>query len=355
VAVFALAEMWCTFQFRPSLIKLQQMQTKNTPSRRIVFLAYSQVVLLDLAGPWSVFHLANELCQSANKPYQIEVVTPVAGLQVETCGGLGLVAHRSIEACKGPIDTLVVPAAFGFEFNLNTLQTFRRLADRSRRVVSICGGAFLLAAAGLLDGRKATTHWRCCEDLAKRYPEITVEPDAIFVKDGNVYTSAGVTAGMDLALALAEEDLGRDTALSLAQNLVMFVRRPGGQTQFSVALEAQKAERQPLKELLAWITDHPAEDLSVETLAERVEMSPRNFSRVFRREIGKTPARFIEKLRLEVARQKLEESNATLEEIARGCGFGGYNSMRRSFLRILKVTPSDYRLRFRKDEHETDS
>jgi transcriptional regulator GlxA family with amidase domain len=316
-------------------------------SKRIVFIAYPQVVLLDLTGPWSVFHLANEMSPSPTKPYELELVTPFTGLKVESSEGLSLNAHRSIASCKGPIDTLIVPAAYGIDFNLELLQTFRRLANRSRRVVSVCGGAFVLAASGLLDGRRATTHWRCCEELSTRYPSVNVEPDAIFVKDGNIYTSAGVTAGMDLALALVEEDLGRDLALTLAQNMVMFVRRPGGQTQFSIALESQKSEREPLRDLLTWATEHPAADLSVEAMAQRIQMSPRNFSRVFRQEMGNTPARFVERMRLDIARQKLEETDVTLDEVSRKCGFAGYNSMRRAFVRLLKVTPSDYRLRFR--------
>jgi transcriptional regulator GlxA family with amidase domain len=175
---------------------------------------------------------------------------------------------------------------------------------------------------------------------------VNVQPDAIYVKDGNTYTSAGVTAGIDLALALVEEDLGRAMALNCARHLVVFMRRPGGQSQFSATLESQQAERNSLVELIAWATDHPASDLSVEAMAARVHMSLRNFSRVFRDEVGQTPAAFVEKLRVEAARRHLEETDDSLDAIARACGFGSADTMRRSFHRVVKVAPSDYRERF---------
>ena len=220
------------------------------------------------------------------------------------------------------------------------------MAPRVRRIGSVCTGAFVLAAAGLLDGRRATTHWQLCPRLARDHPAVAVEDDPIFVRDGNVYTSAGVTAGMDLALALVEEDHGHDAAMRIARHLVMFVRRPGGQSQFSAALDLQAAERRPIRDLQAWIAGHPSGDLSVEALAARAHMSPRNFARVFRDEVGQTPARFVERVRVEAARRLLEESGAGLERVARECGFGGADSMRRSFLRVLRVAPSEYRGRF---------
>jgi transcriptional regulator GlxA family with amidase domain len=199
----------------------------------------------------------------------------------------------------------------------------------------------------LLDGRRATTHWEWCATLAKRYPKVAVAADPIFVKDGNVYTSAGVTAGMDLALALVEEDHGRDVALEVARQLVMFLRRPGGQSQFSAQLAVQTADREPLRELQAWITEHPDGDCSVPALARRVAMSPRNFARVFTREVGMTPARFVESVRIEAARRRLEESVHGVESVAASCGFGTAESMRRAFLRTLRVPPAAYRHRFR--------
>lgn len=320
-----------------------------TQPRRVVFLAFPQTVLLDLAGPWDVFNGANLFSGRSPQPYSLELVAISDGAQVETAGGPTLVGRQCAAACRGRIDTLVVPAAFGLEAldDRADIRHVRRLARNSRRVVSVCGGAFILAAAGLLDGRLVTTHWRYCDDLARLYPKVTVEPDQIFVRDGNTYTSAGVTAGMDLALALVEEDLGRQLALTVAQNLVMFVRRPGGQTQFSAALESQRAERDALRELLAWAVDHLNEDLSVETMAAKAHMSPRNFARIFYKEVGQTPARHVERLRVDAARLILEESEGDHGDVARRCGFGSVNSMRRSFLRVLKVAPSDYRKRFR--------
>lgn len=321
-------------------------------SRRIVFLAFPQVVLLDLIGPWDVFFLANTLCDNKTPPYELELVSGDDSAAIHSCGGISMASHRTATGCRGNIDTLIVPAA-GMNSQsqppVHALSVLRRLASRSRRVVSICGGAMLLASAGLLDGKQATTHWRGADELAARFPNVDVQPDSIFVKDGNVYTSAGVTAGIDLALALVEEDFGRAMALNCARNLVVFMRRPGGQSQFSATLESQHTERNTINELIAWASDNPSKNLSVEAMSERVHMSLRNFSRVFRREVGQTPAAFVEKLRVEAARRRLEETDEPLESIALGCGFGSADSMRRSFNRILNVAPSDYRRRFSSD------
>jgi transcriptional regulator GlxA family with amidase domain len=318
-------------------------------TRRIVFLVFPQLVLLDLIGPWEVFHVANLLAGGKVLPYHLELVSGDDSPAVHSHGGISLLSQRTAKSCRGPIDTLVVPASDPEQkaiLSQRSLFVLRRLAGRSRRVVSICGGAFPLAAAGLLDGKRATTHWLVTAALAARYPSVEVEPDAIFVKDGNVYTSAGVTTGIDLALALVEEDLGRPLALNCARHLVMFMRRPGGQSQFSVTLESQHSERDPLNDLIAWATDNPAADLSVEAMAERVHMSVRNFARVFRRDVGQTPAAFVEKLRVDAARRMLEDTSDALEGIAAACGFGSADSLRRSFQRVVKVAPSDYRLRF---------
>lgn len=318
-------------------------------SRRIVFLAFPRVVLLDLIGPWEVFNLANALAGEKTPPYDLQLVSGDDSPAIDSCGGISMASHRTANSCRGAIDTLMVPAA-GMTLQLqppaHSLRVLRRLAGRSRRIVSICGGAMLLAAAGLLDGKKATTHWRAANELAFHFPSIDVQPDSIFVKDGNVYTSAGVTAGIDLALALVEEDLGRTIALHCARYLVVFMRRPGGQSQFSATLESQQAERNSINELIAWVTDNLDSDLSVESMADRVHMSLRNFSRVFRRETGQTPAALVERLRVEAARRRLEETDEPLETIAAACGFGSADSMRRSFHRVVKVAPSDYRRRF---------
>jgi transcriptional regulator GlxA family with amidase domain len=210
----------------------------------------------------------------------------------------------------------------------------------------VCTGAFLLARAGLLDGRSATTHWAACAALARNYPTVHVDPDPIFVRDGNVYTSAGVTAGIDLALALVEEDLGAAAALEVARNLVLFVRRPGGQAQFSATLAGQAAVRPGIRELQAWISEHLDADLSVPALAERAFMSPRNFARVFAQQVGSTPGAFVESVRVERARTLLETTDLQVEEIARACGFGTVETMRRAFGRRVRVSPSEYRERF---------
>jgi len=218
---------------------------------------------------------------------------------------------------------------------------------RARRLVSVCTGAFLLAEAGLLDRRRVTTHWAYCATLAARFPEITVDPDPIFVTDGNVTTSAGVTAGIDLALALVEDDLGRDAALDIARHLVVFLRRPANQAQFSTQLAAQLADREPLREVQRWITDHPAADLSVETLARRASLSPRQFARAFAAEVGMPPGGYVDRVRLETARRRMEDTADAVEETARLCGYGTPEAMRRAFMRALGVSPAEYRRRFR--------
>lgn len=330
--------------------KVRHSKKTRTGPRRVVFLAFQHVVLLDLVGPWEVFNLANTLVGGASAPYRLELLSGNGATAIHSHGGLSLASGRAAKRCRGAIDTLVIPAADPIEKkppSRSDLATLRRLAEQSRRVASICGGAFLLAAAGLLDGRKATTHWLVSQDLARLFPNIDVQPDAIYVKDRNIYTSAGVTAGIDLALALVEEDLGREMALDCARHLVMFMRRPGGQSQFSTTLESQRCQRDPINDLIAWAADHPSADLSVESMAERTHMSPRNFARVFRKEVGVTPAAFVERLRVDAARHCLEGGGQPLEGIARDCGFGSADSMRRSFQRVVKVAPSDYRERFR--------
>jgi transcriptional regulator GlxA family with amidase domain len=295
-----------------------------------------------VAGPAEVFAAAGD-------EYRVEIVAPAAGM-VRASSGLALWADATLAEVRGPIDTLVVAGGEGTRtvmLDEAFVGDIRRLAPASRRVASVCSGAFVLAAAGLLDGRRATTHWGWCDVLAAAFPTVTVESDRIFVRDGDVWTSAGVTAGIDLALAMVEDDVGRDVALAVARRLVVFLKRPGGQSQFSAQLAGQLAERQPLSDLQVWITDHIADDLSVERLAERTAMSVRNFSRTFSREVGLTPARFVERARVDGARRLLEESSASVDEIAVRCGFGTSETMRRTFLRSLHVTPTDYRRRFR--------
>ena len=307
---------------------------------------------VDVIGPLEVFASASALAaRGSSRPpaYTTEVVAPVAG-PVETQSGIAVVARRALGGVRDGVDTLLVAGGLGTRTALDDralIGGIRRLAPRVRRLGSVCSGSFLLAEAGLLDGRRATTHWMWCDSLAQRYPRVQVDPDPIFVRDGNVWTSAGVTAGMDLALALVEDDLGRDIALHTARQMVLFLRRPGGQSQFSAQLAAQAADRQPLRELQAWIVDHPDADCSVPALAHRVAMSPRNFARVFLREIGLTPAHYVERVRVEAARRRLEDSTDGVDAIAASCGFGTAETMRRTFLRHVRVAPSDYRTRFR--------
>ncbi len=321
---------------------------------RVAILVYPGVDLLDVAGPSEVFSAARRAVAASGGRggYSVEILSNSRHLAIETDSAVSLLAHQSYIGFREPIDTLLVAGGQGSTDAANDralLRWLRRMAPRVRRLGSVCTGAFVLAAAGLLDGRQATTHWKCCRELALQYPQITVDPDPIFIRDGNVITSAGVTAGMDLALALVEEDFGRAAALWIARHLVLFARRPGGQSQFSVLLELQAADREPLRELQTWIAEHLDQDLTVERLAERVHMSPRNFARVFQRQVGWTPARFVERLRVEAARRRLEESSAGLAQLARECGFGSADSLRRSFARILRVAPADYRHRFRPD------
>jgi transcriptional regulator GlxA family with amidase domain len=314
--------------------------------RRVVIVAFPGVQTLDVTGPAEVLRAATKLHPPG---YEVTVVAPEEGpLRTST---VTMVPDVSINACRFPIDTLIVAGGTGTrraEDDEALIDWLRKAASRSRRVTSVCTGAFLLAKAGLLDGRRATTHWASCADLAQRYPAVGVEPDPIFVRDGNVATSAGVTAGMDLALALVEEDLGREVALEAARWLVLFLKRPGGQAQFSAQLAAQTADRAPLRELQAWIPDHLGEDLSVPALARRAAMSERNFARAFRRETGMTPAAYVEAARVESARMALETGDLPVEQVARQAGFGTVETMRRAFARRVGVSPVDYRSRFRR-------
>jgi transcriptional regulator GlxA family with amidase domain len=316
--------------------------------RRVELLVFPGVQLLDVAGPLQVFASANDLATDAGspRPYTLAIVG-ISDTTVSTSAGLGLQVS-SLPATDAELDTLLVPGGRGVpdvEGDPVLLPWISARASRARRVVSVCTGAFLLAAAGVLDERRAVTHWAFCAELAKRYPSVKVEFDPIFVRDGNVWTSAGVSAGVDLALALVEEDLGRAIALAIARYLVVFLKRPGGQAQFSAALALQ-GPTQPFDPLHAWMADHLSEDLSLPALARRAGMSERSFSRHYVATIGVTPARSVERLRVESARQWLSERRASIKRVAVRCGFGSEETMRRSFLRIVGVTPTEYRARF---------
>lgn len=331
---------------------MSSKKPRSSDRKTVVMLMFPEAQILDVTGPLEVFAIATRMLDAVGRPeqgYAIQLVAPEAG-PVAMSSGLQLVAEHDISSVKGSLHTLMVAGGIGTDAQLvdpAVIGWIRRTSKRAERVVSICTGSLLLAEAGLLDGKRATTHWASCERLANDYPKVCVEEDPIFVRDGNVFSSAGVTAGMDLALALVEEDYGRDLALAVARRLVLFLKRPGGQSQFSAQLSSQAADRVPLRDLQTWIVDHPGDDLCVEALAQRVAMSPRNFARVFREEVNMTPARFVERARVEAARRRLQESDASVENIAADCGFGSAETMRRAFLRIVAVGPADYRNRFR--------
>jgi len=329
------------------LMMIGVRQTQKEP-RQIVILAAPDSVILDIAGPLEVFAMADEYYREHyhRSFYAIDVVSTTDDLAVRTDCGVTVLAKATVSSLGGAIDTLLIAGGSGVDAasaNADLLDWIRQTSSRVRRLGSVCTGAFILAAAGLLRGRRATTHWQRCEELARRYPETRVEPDPIFVCDRGVYTSAGVTAGMDLALALVEEDLGAKVALRVARGLVLYLRRTGGQSQLSAAMALQIADRRVIRELQGWIVDHVAHDLSVSALADRAAMSQRNFGRVFAAETGATPARFVERIRIEAARRRLEESDDSLDQIAAQCGFGSADSMRRAFVRLLKRNPSEFR------------
>jgi transcriptional regulator GlxA family with amidase domain len=318
---------------------------------RVALLAYPDVQGLDLSGPLEMFARATRLLRDEGRPqpgYSLAVVGTEKG-PIAASSGLRFLPDATFRTLRGEVDTLIVIGGRGVDSvirNRAALDWLRRMAGKVRRLASVCTGAFLLAEAGLLDGRTATTHWSRAAELARRYPKVRVEEDRIWVRDGNLYTSAGVTAGMDLALALIEEDLGAEVALAVARLMVMYLRRPGDQSQYSAPLRLQAAQTPSVRELVAWAVEHPASDLSVPALARRVGKSPRHLSRVFRKELGVAPGEAIEQLRLEAARRALQQSRAGLKEIADRCGFSSAEVLRRAFLRVLHVTPSAYRARF---------
>ena len=334
-------------------MKSKRVPENNTPSvelstRRIVFVAGPGVEILDLVGPLQVFARASEMHATENPGsppiYSMEVATVSSRPSLIANCGLRIIADTTFREVRGKIDTLLVAGGDAIEqneINSDAVRWLKRISPRIRRVGSVCTGAMLLARAGLLDGRRATTHWNWCQTLMKRAPRARVDSDPIFVRDENIYTSAGVTAGMDLALALVEEDYGSRLALQVARNLVLYLRRPGGQSQFSAALSLQLTDRKPLRELGTWVLGNLHKPLTVPLLAQRVAMSPRNFARVFTREMKTTPAKFVERLRVEAARRRLEESHNSMEMIAGECGFGNVNSMRNVFQRTLKIAPAN--------------
>ena len=322
----------------------------DPPRRQVVILAYEGVNLLDVAGPAQVFTTAAGLAKDKGPPpYRVSVVAKRGG-PTPTSAGVPIVAGGLAEIARQPIDTLIVaggPGIHALRQDPELVAWARAGAAKARRTCSVCTGAFLLAAAGLLDGRRATTHWRWAKTLQAQYPKVRVEPDPIYVQDGAIWSSAGVSAGIDLSLALVAADLGHAVALEVARYLVVFLKRPGSQAQFSAALAGQASGSGRFGDLHAWIAANLERDLRVERLAERVAMSPRNFARAYAAATGVTPAKAVEALRVEAARRLLEESARPIGRVAQMCGFGDDERMRRSFVRWIGVPPSDYRSRFR--------
>ena len=311
----------------------------------IVIVTFPAAQILDVTGPLEVFSSASRFLPAAT--YRAHVVSRAGDPILASCGLQ--FATTSIADVRGPIDTLVVAGGADMDGAAGDdalLQHVRRLAADARRVTSVCSGAFLLAAAGLLDGRRATTHWAECELLQRRYPGVTVDLDAIYVHDGNVWSSAGVTAGIDLALALIADDHGRQAAATVARQLVVYLRRTGGQAQFSALLAAQTADTEPMRDLLSWLPDHLTDDLSIPALASHVNLSERQFSRVFKAEVGITPADHVEAARLEAACRLLESTHGSIEFVAKTCGFGTPETMNRTFQRRLSTTPGQHRRHF---------
>lgn len=322
--------------------------------RHVALVVFDRLQPLDLTGPHEALAIANAiLAASGQEPaYRLWVLSP-GGMPVRGESGLGIMVDGKLErppsALGKRFDTLVVCGGLGARdasYDARLVRTVAKLAQRARRIASVCTGSFVLAAAGLLDGKRATSHWSRCASLARRFPAVQVESDPIYVRDGECWTSAGITAGIDLTLALIEEDCGRTLASQVARQLVVFVRRAGGQAQFSAQLSVQSAERAPLRELMAWVVEHPEAALDVPSLAERAHLSVRHFTRSFRAETGCSPAAYVERVRVETARRLLETGTQSVEEVAHRAGFGTPEALRRAFARRLSLSPREYRARF---------
>ena len=317
---------------------------RPSSSRRIVVVAVPPVDELDLVGPLQVFNSANRLV--GRSIYSIEVVTNADRLTVEGEGGvLTFMARHHFSKVEGECDSVLLVCGLGTRSMRDAALSawLRKMAAEVRRLGAVCVGSFLLAEAGVLNGRRATAHWKFGHEFAKRYPRVRVEHDPLWVKDGNIYTSAGISASIDLALAWVEEDCGVNLAHEAARELVLFLRRPGGQQQVSVSLASQASEMASIRELQIWIAEHLDARLTVEDLANRMAMSSRNFERVFTREVGKTPSHYVLQMRVEAARRQLELTDKGLKQVASAAGFGSVDVMRRAFVRLLGITPSNYR------------
>ncbi|MEU3460798.1 DJ-1/PfpI family protein [Streptomyces sp. NPDC006733] len=324
----------------------------SQPSHRVVIAAFPGVELLDVTGPAEVFSVATRVAGPHRAGYAVRIATPDGG-PVATSSGVRLMADLTFDAVGDQADTLLMAGAISLVddrvepvIDREVTAWLRTAAPRAGRVGSICAGAHLLAAAGLLDGRPATTHWLTAAQLAAEHPQVAVDPDPIFIRSGNVWTCAGVTSGLDMALAMVAEDHGQPLALATARMMVMYVKRCGGQSQFSVPLSVQATAGDRIDDLRVWIAEHLTDDLSAETLAARLHLSVRHFSRLFRRRTDTTPAAYVESARLEAARRLLEESDRSLPDIAAASGLGSVETLHRAFQRRLGTTPAEYRRRF---------
>jgi transcriptional regulator GlxA family with amidase domain len=317
---------------------------RHSSSRRIVVVVVPPVDELDLVGPLQVFNSVNRL--AGRNIYAIEVVTNADRLTIDGEGGvLTFIAKQHFSKTEGACDSVLLVCGLGSRSVRDAALSawLKKMAAEVRRLGAVCVGAFLLAEAGLLNDRRATTHWRFGREMATRYPGVRVQHDPLWVKDGNIYTSAGISAGIDLALAWVEEDCGPGLAHEAARELVLFLRRPGGQPQLSVSLASQASDMMSIRELQIWIAEHLQTKLSVEALAHRMSMSVRNFERVFTREVGTTPSQYVLQTRVEEARRQLERTERGLKQVASAAGFSNVDVMRRAFVRLLGITPRCYR------------
>ena len=324
--------------------KPDSYRRSSRPSRRVIVAVVPPVDELDLVGPLQVFNSVNRL--AGRKVYAIEVVTNADRLTIDGEGGvLTFVAKHHFSDVTGVCDSVLLVCGLATRLVRDAALSawLRKMAPKLRRLGAVCAAAFLLAEACLLNGRRATAHWRFGREMASRYPQVRVEHDPLWVKDGNIYTSAGLSAGIDLALAWVEEDCGSGIAHEAARELVLFLRRPGGQPQVSISLASQASEMASIRELQIWIAEHLDRRLSVEDLADRMSMSVRNFERVFTREVGTTPSQYVLQVRVEAARRQLERTDNGLKHVAFASGFGSIDAMRRAFVRLLGITPRRYR------------
>lgn len=330
---------------------ITEQQIESTLPRSIAFIAYPGVEVIDIVGPMEVFAFANCFLKTeglTTEPvYRIDVLAKEEK-PITTLSGLQIVPTNTYEKTLETPDTLIVPGGNAHEASEDDalLEWICAHSNKVRRLVSICTGAFVLARGGLLNGRRATTHWDWSDQFMKEYPMVRLEPDRIFVCDGPVWSSGGITSGIDLALAILEEDWGYELALHVARYLVVFLKRPGGQSQFSAYLKSGKSNQRDFRDLKSWIMENPDADLKVESLAERMNMSPRNFARTFLAETGITPAKFVEMVRTDLARHYLESTKMQVGQVAQKAGFKDQETMRRTFIRHVGVCPAEYRARF---------